>query len=296
MARPVAKVLTGFCLLALLLALAMVAIALSRPAVPFPSLPKPNGYDDFVKAGQMISGATADYAAMNEVELRALVSTNSEALKLARAGFDHECRVPLDYSLTNPVHLNELPALKRLAQGLAAEGRLAELDYRPGDAADSYLTAVRLGCEASRGGTIIDSLVGIAIQAIGMAGLERVVPTLDARQSRLAAATLETIQSRQEPEKATLQQERAWIRRTQGFKEPIIRLIYFKSIKQSEQKWAGRLRSQVTRERLALVQLAGRAYELDKGERAKSLADLVPEYLKTVPQDPLTGTNMTYRP
>ncbi len=27
-----------------------------------------------------------------------------------------------------------------------------------------------------------------------------------------------------------------------------------------------------------------------------SLADLVPDYLKTIPQDPFTGTNMVYSP
>jgi hypothetical protein len=35
---------------------------------------------------------------------------------------------------------------------------------------------------------------------------------------------------------------------------------------------------------------------LEKGERPKSLAALVPAYLKSIPQDPLTGTNMAYHP
>jgi hypothetical protein len=35
---------------------------------------------------------------------------------------------------------------------------------------------------------------------------------------------------------------------------------------------------------------------LEKGERPKRLADLVPVYLKTIPQDPGTGTNMAYYP
>ena len=41
-----------------------------------------------------------------------------------------------------------------------------------------------------------------------------------------------------------------------------------------------------------MVDLAARAYELDKGHPPASAADLVPEYLKAVPQDPVTGTNM----
>jgi hypothetical protein len=45
-----------------------------------------------------------------------------------------------------------------------------------------------------------------------------------------------------------------------------------------------------------LIDLAARAYELDKGHRPANLADLVPDYLKAVPQDPFTGTNMVYLP
>ena len=296
MSRPIAKVLVGFFLVAVIMAIGMIGLTLSRPGPPLQPLPTPNGYDEFVKAGQMISGTPGDYAAMNETELRLLVRTNSEALQLARAGLEYESRVPLDYSVANSPHLNQLPALKRLAQLLAAEGRLAELEHHPGDAADSALTAIRLGCETSRGGTIIDSLVGIAIQAIGMASLERVAPTLDASQCRRAASALEAADSRREPEKATLEQERAWCRRSYGFKGSIARLLSFKSIQQTEQKWAGRLRTIENRERLVLIQLASRAYELDNGRRANNLRDLVPGYLRTVPQDPLTGTNMTYRP
>ena len=47
--------------------------------------------------------------------------------------------VPLDYSPTNEEHLPNLASLKRLAQAMAAEGRLAELENRPADAAEAYL-------------------------------------------------------------------------------------------------------------------------------------------------------------
>jgi hypothetical protein len=44
------------------------------------------------------------------------------------------------------------------------------------------------------------------------------------------------------------------------------------------------------------VDLAARAYELERGTPPKSFADLVPAYLKAVPHDPLTGTNLAYSP
>jgi hypothetical protein len=91
-----------------------------------------------------------------------------------------------------------------------------------------------------------------------------------------------------------LARERTWSRRAYGFKGQITRLIAFKSLRQSEQRAVARAISLQTRERVLLIQFASRAYELEKGERPKGLADLVPAYLKTIPQDPLTRTNMAY--
>ena len=45
-----------------------------------------------------------------------------------------------------------------------------------------------------------------------------------------------------------------------------------------------------------MIALAARAYELEKGKPPSSADALVPGYLETVPQDPVTGTNMIYRP
>jgi competence protein ComGC len=48
--------------------------------------------------------------------------------------------------------------------------------------------------------------------------------------------------------------------------------------------------------RQLLVALAARAYELDKGRRPASLTELVPDYLKAVPKDPASGTNLILTP
>ena len=105
------------------------------------------------------------------------------------------------------------------------------------------------------------------------------------------------LRGRREPTEAILKQEHAWARRTfPGFQWRIAWLLTFKSLKQSEQRWASKVQRQQTRTRVLLIQLAARAYELEKGGPPKSLADLVPAYLKTIPQDPVTGTNMAYHP
>jgi hypothetical protein len=53
--------------------------------------------------------------------------------------------------------------------------------------------------------------------------------------------------------------------------------------------------SNIRRQTLVLMtDLAARAYELDHGAPPKEIADLVPAYLKTIPLDPTTGTNLVF--
>jgi hypothetical protein len=296
MDRPVAKFFAGFAILAVAVAIGGSVLVLIRPAPSPPPMPSPNGCDDFLKAAGMITDDFSDSDMLGKQELRALVTNNSLALELVRTGLTRQCRLPLVFSATNSAFLTDLSGLKRLAQALAAEGRLAEVENRQGDAAESYLTIIRMGHEAGRGGIIICSLVGIAIEAIGTARLEKLTPALDAKQCREAAAALETAEARRESTAAVLQQEREWARRTYGFTAVIARLVTYNSIKKSEQKWTAKVAAQEIRVRRLTIDLAARAYELEKGERAKTLGDLVPVYLKSIPQDPLTGTNMGYRP
>jgi hypothetical protein len=294
MAPPAARLLIGFFVVAVLLVIAALMFTLSQPAPALPPLPQPNGYDDFVKAGGMVTGDYGNYGTMSQEELRAFVEKNTEALKLARAGLDRECRVPLDYSTTNTMRISNLAGMKRLAQAMTTEGRLAELENRPADAVEAYVAVIRLGHAISQGGLIIDSLVGIAIESIGTAAMERLALTLDAKQCREAAIALESCEARRAPTEAIWAQERKWARRAYGLREQIARLVMFKSLKRSEQIWLAKVKAHQTRVRVLLLQLAARAYELDKGERPKRLADLVPAYLKNIPRDPLTGTNMAY--
>jgi hypothetical protein len=296
MAHPAAKLLTAFFVVAVLLVVAALIFTLGQPAAALAPLPNPNGYEDFVKAGRMVADDSPGDGTMSEEDLRAFVKKNAEALNLARAGLSRECRVPLEYSATIDTHHQDLSVLKRLAFTLKAEGRLAEMENRPGEAAESYLGVVRLGHAVSRGGVMIDSLVGLAIEAIGVTRLENLSRNLDANQCREVASALETAESGRESAQTILNQEHVWARRTGGLKGQLARLVMFKTPQQVEQKWAGRVAAQQARTRSLLVQLATRAYELEKGERPKSLADLVPVYLKTIPQDPLTGTNMAYHP
>src|SRR5262249_53390610 len=164
------------------------------------------------------------------------VAKNAEALRLARTGLGRECLVPLSSLSTNVgMHIADLVSLKRLAQAFTAEGRLAEMENRPSDAAASCLDTIRLGHKFARGGALMDAWVGTACQATGMPPLENLSATLDAKRCREAAAALETAESKGESATAVLRQERAWSRQIYGLKTEFLHLIYFKQRQASEQ-------------------------------------------------------------
>lgn len=168
----------------LLLIAAVIALGLfilkTKPPPTRPPLPSPNGYDDFMKAAQMLAANTSDFHQLGEERLRKLVTQNKASIQLVRTGLSRKCRVPIVYSLAYlKRHLPQVTSVKRLAQALAAEGRLAEWEHRNGEAAEAYLDIIRLGQEASRGGMLIDGLVGIACEAIGLDGLQTVLTNLE---------------------------------------------------------------------------------------------------------------------
>ena len=235
---------------------------------------------------------------MNEAQLQEVVSTNAAALALARAGLSNQCQVPVQYSKTYVSnHLDNLAALKRLAQAFLAEGRLAEMENRPNDAAKSYLDAIHLGNESCRGGTLIDQLVGIAIESIGTTPLQKLISRLDANSCRETAATLEILDAQRQTWDEVMQQENDWSRRTfPGIRNEIVRLRTHKSLLPAQAAAERKLKQQQMRTRQLIISLAVRAYKLDKGHPPATAADLVPDYLKAVPQDPFTGADMVYSP
>src|ERR1017187_1232036 len=88
-------------------------ICMEEPLPPLMPLPSPNGYDDLVKAGKMLTDTIPNYDKMSQEELPKAVSANAAALSLARTGLNNQCRVPVQFSeayVSN--HLDDLAGLK----------------------------------------------------------------------------------------------------------------------------------------------------------------------------------------
>jgi hypothetical protein len=70
----------------------------------------------------------------DQENLRGLVSSNAEPLRLLRLGLTRQCCLPTEVALTN-IHAIDFSKLAGLVQLLIAEGRLADMEGRSGDAA-----------------------------------------------------------------------------------------------------------------------------------------------------------------
>ena len=286
------KALIGLAILAVLVA--FVALLGQKPPPP-PIFPSPNGYVDFVKAGEMLSGGDApDSRTGTRDELRTHIRKNRDALQLVRTGLTKQSRVTTEYSpVYMTTHLPELARLKALALALVAEGKFAELENRPGDAAQVYLDTIRFAHESVRGGLQIDALVGLACEAIGIARLEALTTALDAKQCRVVLPTLELIDANREPFADVMKQEKTWSQRAFGWRGRMqvlfLRLFRRDLLAPSRQKLEAKFQAADSRRRRLLIDLASRAYELEKGKRPATIAELAPDYLKAIPPDPVTA-------
>lgn len=263
-----------------------------KPIAPLKPLPGPNGYDEFQKAAHSLASDAGTYGKPGTPELRTLVAANSNALVIARSGLQMQCRVPVQYSMSYVSnHLEQLANMKQLGQAFAAEGKLAEADGRFADAAASYLDTIRLGMNAGNGGTMLDELVGIAIENIGSAELQGIVRKLDKETCRNAASALEEISSQRQTWNEIREQENNWSRSTfRGFGYEMARVLSRKSNASMIAGCERKYNAQRERTQQLMIDLASRAYRLDKGQSLQNMSDLVPDYLKALP--PPVQTNL----
>ena len=258
-------------------------------------LPNPNGYDDFLKAGALVVGDVSSAPTFGLEELRTLMLTNAEPLRLLRLGLSRACSVPTDSFITN-FSMSDLGTLKGLAYVLVGEGRLAELENRPADATRSYLDAIRFGNEISRGGLVIHRLVGAACQFIGGSPLAKLAPRLGCDQSRPVIAELEKIDSDAVPWEQIWANEKRFRRyQLRGSVNPIMWIASWWQTRPALKRADERNQRIAARLRLLTVELALDCYRSEKGHGPAQLEQLVPVNLSRVPLDSFSGRPLIYR-
>lgn len=182
-------------------------------ATPAVTLPSPNAYDFYVKAGKAAVPAPSnldpvyDSKRIPEARWRThypiakkeeWLRKNSKSLQLLRKGFKHPYRTPL----RSQSSLDSFPfyaSMREMARKLSVESRVYGEKSQWGQASNSALDGMRLGYDLSQGGILIDYLVGQALVAIARKELGDILPHLNSEQARAATQRLQGILAKHTP-------------------------------------------------------------------------------------------------
>lgn len=305
--RLFVSVIIPFCTLLLLCPISYLyhrAInPLPRPTI---AMPVPNGYDDLERAHNMLFGGPhanapiPDPGAATRKKLATFGRDDMDALDTIRLGLSRECRVRLSYSQSELYtrHTKQ----RQLMQALLAEGRLAEYEDRLDDAVTCYLDVVRLARKGSHGGIITDVLTAVSIQETGVEQLLRITDALDHREAKRAIDSLQGLNMLREPMDSIIARDRIFVDQMSGKLQRASLVIWESSPQEVALRAATceHLRFLAKRDRvrtqLAVCEMAVRRYQLDHDRPPDTLAELVPEYLGSVPEDPFVGQPIVYRP
>ena len=285
--------------LAMLVPLGTVYVVLVSPVrVPEVTLPNPNGYDGLVRAGEALSRlSTPNPSQPTGKGLAAPAQTREGLLEAARAALELECRIPLEYALSD-VFSDQSQAFRELGQAFDGEGESARVAGKITLAVQCHLDTIRTGRASASGGLIIGTMVDHSLEDMGLAGLRRLRPALTPHQARELIADLKGLDANREPLRDIFYRDRVWEEIVFGWQAKLLR--FFKrmtgkrdTIEESIEE-RSRPHAQATL-RLLICDLAVRAYHFDHGSHPQGLRDLVPEYLWAVPEDPFSGEPPIYR-
>ena len=263
-----------------------------------PQPPEPNGYDVFLDAAQLLKGELPDELNSSNTQLRVYVENNRKALEKLREGLLLESRVVMDFQTNvtaySQAHLPELSSLKRLARTLAAEGLVASSENRFSDAMTSFLNCIRLGQKCSNGGPIIDRMVGIALENLGIKHAGALVKKLNAQQCRDLIRSFEAVNEQAETFSDTLANEKLYARGFFGWRGRIGALVAWRSLKAVKQNFISKAREHDRVGKQFILETAIRAFTLEKGTNPDGLIDLIPDYLKELPRGSQTQAVFDY--
>jgi hypothetical protein len=263
-----------------------------------PARPNPNGYDELVRAGNLIAAVNAPvFETATRAELKSYVAKCGIVYAPVEAALDKPCQVPLRLNQEVFVRMSgEVRSLRTVGRALYGRGRLAAMEGRKNDAITSYTDTIRLGRAGMQGGVIIDMLVGITLEGMGRAGIAKMRKSLSAEECLVLLPRLKELLDRPALSADVLAREAAWDESANGWQWRLFSMIE-ELTEDAPTKKAVAFASNrdLAQSRLLLCELAVRAYALQHGRNPATLADLVPSYLPSVPKDPFNGGDFDYR-
>lgn len=281
------------------LALVVMAYWVMLP-IPPPTieLPNPNGYEEVLQVARAMNWSaipSQDWDTASVGACRQFVIDNAVSMSKLRDALQKDSKVPFAWDGNFVAKsLPDIQFQREVARAVAAEARLAALEGRAGDAADSYITMLRLGNSAGNG-LMMNDLVGMAIGGMGLQGAASILPQLDAAELARLRREMDCAAAEHDSAAEVLERERVFTQCSGGWPYRIWLWVQGTSIEPALTAFVS------TRERydallkLILAEAAVRQYLLERGEPPESLEVLVPEYLARVPADPNGDGPLKYR-
>jgi hypothetical protein len=264
---------------------------LSRPTVP-----SDNGYDDFVRAGELLLADKADIGALTGRPLRDYLARHQESLRLARKGLSRPCCVPWPEGERDPMSFDGQQQVARL---FMAEGRWNVAAGRFADATKSGLDAIRFGQLIASGGLTLDNALGVVYELDGLDGLRQLVGRLDEDDcARLAKCLSLLVAANRESFDDVLWRERRHNDLTRPWTERLIdwqlATPLHMGLDAERSVFETHSNRVLSSGRLLLAHIALRRYRLSNAAYPPSLEEIVPRYLDRVPIDSFSGKSLIY--
>jgi hypothetical protein len=264
--------------------------------IPTTTLPTPNGYADLIQAAQPLANVVIPTEAdSSEKTLRPFVLQYRGQLEKAHAALQQSCQGSLRYEWSDwETSVAHGPVFRQLARAFDAEAVLAHREGRNDEASRIAFDQFRLSDAVSRGRLITGMLVGSAIEGIGACRIATIRDSLSADQCRELIDALQEIEAEREPLEEVIARDMAWEDHAYPWQGRLMVLASrmagssIPNLEFADSQYQAR-------RQLLLGELALHIYTLEHGEPPTALADLVPQYLPTLPKDPFSGNPLIYR-
>lgn len=185
-------------------------------AVPGHAIPKDNGYDYFVRAGEMARNLQNRPPSMfaNPPPNRAERFALCKACALEAGPVLAELRKGLQRPYMHPpvrsfdrAGWRSMSWLRELSRTCMAIATYHEMRDAPADAADVLLTVMEMGLTLPRGGGVLTMYAGTGCEAMAAGTLDRILPNLSAADLARVARRLDEIAAKRTPLPDLLREE-----------------------------------------------------------------------------------------
>lgn len=191
------------------LAVAVAGVLVGRRQPPLPS---PNGHDRLLALAAQIPADVSDLDEKGGVTTGQFAAAHSNLVTEVQRALDLPALVPVAYTSSwIGGRMPELMSLRRLGKAVLACARHSASQADLMAATGARLATIKLGQQGTRGGLLIDFMVGSAMQINGLTHLSNSLPRTESASCKIALDGLLALQASQESLSAYVARERRWM-------------------------------------------------------------------------------------